>query len=196
MRYPNGTTTPPKVSSPYGPRPGVGVSNFHHGTDYIGFTHIHAVADGYVTYSGYMNNAAGNTIRIDHGNGVASRYMHNERNLVRNGQTVRAGDIIAVMGDTGNATGKCCHLEISIDGKSVDPDAYIRRSNNTPANNTINSKDEDMIIQIKGKAGHRNGGRYLYTNGRREFLGAHSGKGFPIISDEAQISKLFRMYPE
>ena len=126
MLYPNGSAKRPKVSSPYGPRDGsIGVSNFHAGADFIGFATIKAVADGNVTYVGWLNNAAGNTIRIDHGGGVQSTYMHNASHKVKKGQRVTRGQAIAVMGSTGNATGDCSHLEIRLNGKSTDPVPYI-----------------------------------------------------------------------
>lgn len=189
MKYPNGTTTAPRVSSPYGPRTG-GVSSFHYGVDYIGFDNIHAIAKGVVSYSGWLNNAAGNTIRIDHRNGIASRYMHNAKLLVRSGQHVKEGQVIAVMGDTGNATGKCCHLEVYVGSRAVDPVPYLKAHVNT------NSGDEEMIVRIKGMAGKRSGGLYLFSGGRRTFLGTDAGKGFPLISDEGQIARLFSMYSE
>lgn len=124
MLYPNGTTTRPTVSSPFGPRKG-GVSSFHHGADLVGFTTIRAVAAGRVTFAGWMNNAAGNAIVIDHGGGVASVYMHNKAHHVARRATVSEGQAIATMGDTGNATGPCNHLEIRVKGVSVEPLSYI-----------------------------------------------------------------------
>lgn len=134
MLFPDGTTTTPRVSSPFGPRKG-GAFNFHYGADLTNFTTIHAIAGGMVTYAGRMNAAAGNTIVIDHGNGVTSLYMHNDAHHVRRGDRVSEGQPIAVMGRTGNATGRCCHLEIRVRGTSIEPLGYIaaRLTHTTPA---------------------------------------------------------------
>lgn len=132
MRYPDGTTNTPRVSSPFGPRKG-GAFSFHYGADLIGFTTIHAVAGGLVTFAGWMNNAAGNTVIIDHGGGVTSLYMHNAAHHVRRGERVTEGQRIATMGRTGNADGNCCHLEIRQRGTSVEPLAYVRARLTTAA---------------------------------------------------------------
>lgn len=54
----------------------------------------------------------GNHIDIDHGNGIVTRYAHNERNLVVEGQMVAMGDTVALMGSTGNSTGCHVHFEV------------------------------------------------------------------------------------
>lgn len=117
MLYPNGTSTAPHVSSPYGPRdPSVGISSFHAGTDYTGFSTIKAIAAGKVTRANYMNGAAGNTIAVDiaNENGVVTTvmYMHLASFLVPNGAYVTEGQAIGIMGKTGNPSGICLHLEI------------------------------------------------------------------------------------
>ncbi|WP_217182599.1 M23 family metallopeptidase [Streptomyces sp. AC495_CC817] len=177
MLYPTGTTTRPRVSSPYGPRdPRIGVGAFHHGADLIGFDAIHAVASGRVTFAGWMNAAAGNTVVIDHGGGVTSVYMHNERHHVRKGDTVSEGAHIADMGDTGNATGECNHLEIRVRGKSVEPLAYIaarltQTAPNTTHPNPTTKEEEPMLVNIQGHAGKRSGGAYFIANGVATYLG-------------------------
>ena len=196
MLYPNGTRIRPHVSSPYGPRdPSIGVSSFHHGADLTGFRTIRAVAAGKVTFAGWMNDAAGNTVVIDHGNGVTSVYMHNRSITARTGNRVIEGGGIAVMGETGNASGPCCHLEIRVHGKSTEPLAYIQArittTNPTPAGTPAPTLQEDeMIIRIKGKTGARRGGLYLIQGGKATFLGADPGQGFPVLEDEEQIAAL------
>lgn len=125
MLFPDGKAVAPRVTSPFGPRPGFGAFNFHYGADMVGFQVIRAVADGRVTFAGRLNNAAGNTVIIDHGGGVTSLYMHNLSNMARKGEYVKMGTPIAILGMTGNATGPCCHLEIRVHGTSVEPVAYI-----------------------------------------------------------------------
>jgi len=126
MLYPDGTTNAPRVSSPFGPRKG-GAFSFHYGADLIGFTTIRAIAGGLVTFVGLLNPAAGYTVIVDHGGGITSLYMHNAAHHVRRGDRIPEGHPIATMGDSGNATGDCCHLEIRVHGKSVEPLSYVRQ---------------------------------------------------------------------
>lgn len=175
MLWPNGTRTRPAISSPFGPRKG-GAFNVHYGTDFIGFIEIHAVAAGKVTYAGFLNPAAGYTVIIDHGAGVTSLYMHNHAHHVRKGEHVTEGHRIAVMGDSGNASGDCCHLEIRIQGASVDPVPYVAArltptagANTSPA--TTEQEEEPMLINIQGQAGKRAGGLYYIANGVATYLG-------------------------
>lgn len=190
MLYPNGTTTRPKISSPYGPRdPRIGISSMHAGADLVGYDTIHAVAAGRVTFAGWMNNAAGNTIIIDHGHGVTSVYMHNAAHHVRKGDRVTEAQPIATMGKTGNATGPCNHFEIRIHSKHTDPLAYVA------ARLTNNTGEDDMIQNIKGRAGVRNGGAYLLAGGRSTFLGHDPKFRAPFIEDEGVIRKLAATYP-
>lgn len=63
----------------------------------------------------------GRVVEINHGEGVITRYGHNARLLVRDGQAVRAGQAIATVGMTGHTTGPHLHYEIYVDGQAVDP---------------------------------------------------------------------------
>lgn len=192
MLYPNGTTTRPKVSSPYGPRSAsIGIGSMHAGADLIGFDTIHAVEAGKVTFAGWMNDAAGNTIVIDHGSGVSTRYMHAATIDVRRGDRVQAGDAIGDVGQTGNATGDCLHLEVRVNGKHTEPLTYIAARLPKPTTPTThNTTEEDMILFIKGKSGKRRGGLYYITGGQATFLGTHAGSGFPTLTDETEIRQL------
>lgn len=145
MLWPNGTTTRPRVSSPFGPRPNVGAFSFHYGTDLTGYSTVRAAGAGKVTFAGWMNNAAGNTVLIDHGGGVTEVHMHLASFAVRRGDRVDPGDPLGPMGRTGNASGNCDHFEIRINGKSVDPMAYTAaRVTGTPAGgSTIDPSPEE-----------------------------------------------------
>ena len=85
---------------------------------------IHAVADGVVTFVG-QRSGYGNVVEIDHGNGYMTRYAHNRSNLARVGERVRAGQVIARVGETGRATGPHCHFEVWLHGRPVNPIAYV-----------------------------------------------------------------------
>ena len=112
------------ITSKYGYRS----SGFHHGLDIaaaIG-TNIAAIKGGKVTQVGWFSAIYGNTITIDHGNKEESFYAHLSKILVEEGQIVSQGQIIGKVGETGNATGPHLHLQINLDGKTVDPIKYLR----------------------------------------------------------------------
>jgi murein DD-endopeptidase MepM/ murein hydrolase activator NlpD len=70
-------------------------------------------------------NGYGNTLEIDHGNGIITRYAHCSHIDVRAGQRVTRGQRIAAVGSTGLATGPHLHYEIHINGKVVNPLTYV-----------------------------------------------------------------------
>ncbi len=87
-------------------------------------TPIEAPAAGIVTSAGW-STGYGNTITIDHGFGLVTRYAHASRLLVRAGQRVKRGERIALVGNTGLATGPHLHYEVHVNGKPVDPLRYV-----------------------------------------------------------------------
>lgn len=118
-----------KISSYFGGReaPIAGASTFHKGID-IGCDYgstVVAAAAGTVIVATY-NYAAGNYICIDHGGGVVTVYMHNSSMLVAVGDTVQAGQQIALAGSTGVSTGPHCHFGVRLDGEYVDPLPYLQ----------------------------------------------------------------------
>jgi murein DD-endopeptidase MepM/ murein hydrolase activator NlpD len=117
------------ISSRYGNRtdPFTGRAAFHKGIDFAGRegNDIVAVASGVVTWSG-PRYGYGEMIEINHGNGYATRYAHNSTNLVTVGDTVKRGQRIAHMGDTGRATGANLHFEVLRNGRAVDPLTFIQ----------------------------------------------------------------------
>lgn len=87
-------------------------------------TDIKAVADGTVE-SVTSGGAYGNLLKINHGNGVETWYAHCSKIFAKQGQSVKAGDVVAAVGSTGNSTGPHLHLEIRIDGTPVNPQNYL-----------------------------------------------------------------------
>jgi len=85
---------------------------------------IIAPASGVVMRVAY-ENGYGNTLEIDHGNGIVTRYAHCSRIDVKSGQRVTRGQTIAAVGSTGLATGPHLHYEIHINGKVVNPLTYV-----------------------------------------------------------------------
>ncbi len=84
-----------------------------------------AARSGRVVYSGGGLRGYGKTIILDHGKGLRTLYAHNSELLVRKGQKVRQGDVIARVGRSGRATTDHCHFEIRANRKTVDPLAYL-----------------------------------------------------------------------
>lgn len=99
---------------------------FHYGTDIAAYSgeNVDAFADGTVTFAGY-SDSFGNYITIDHGGGWNSLYAHCSYLYVREGQSVTAGEKIALVGATGLATGPHLHFELQHDGVYVNPEYYI-----------------------------------------------------------------------
>jgi murein DD-endopeptidase MepM/ murein hydrolase activator NlpD len=116
------------VSSSFGIRqdPIDGRGSFHRGVDIAAAagTQIKAVSDGRVIFSGKVNGY-GNLVDIDHGAGLVTRYAHNAANLVVAGEEIKAGRVIAIVGNTGRANGPHVHLEVRQNDKPVDPEFLI-----------------------------------------------------------------------
>ncbi|HEV8196074.1 MAG TPA: M23 family metallopeptidase [Gemmatimonadales bacterium] len=87
-------------------------------------TPIEAPAGGVVTSAGW-ETGYGNTLTIDHGFGIVTKFAHASRLLVRVGQKVERGDRIALVGATGLSTGPHLHYEVHVNGRPVDPRRYI-----------------------------------------------------------------------
>lgn len=112
-----------------------GMSWFHTGYDIDCSGHAdgtstndnYASADGVVIFAG-AKRGYGNTVEIDHGNGLTTRYGHFHALYVQSGQAVSAGDPLGRCGSTGNSTGTHLHFEV-IDAatkKFLNPANYIR----------------------------------------------------------------------
>jgi len=101
---------------------------FHYGTDFAANTGeaVLAFADGTVTFAGY-DESYGWHVRIDHGDGWESHSAHCSSLNVSEGQCVKAGDCIALVGATGLATGPHLHFELTRDGSYVNPEYYINQ---------------------------------------------------------------------
>ena len=67
-------------------------------------------------------------IEVAQGDGMVTRYGHNEENLVEVGDLVRKGQPIALLGNTGRSTGPHVHFEVHKHGRPVDPASYIQRT--------------------------------------------------------------------
>ena len=119
------------MSSKYGWRtdPFHGKRAWHDGVDFAGKegADVVATASGVVTWSG-EHHGYGQLVEVDHGDGYVTRYGHNKENLVKAGDVVKKGQVVALMGSTGRSTGPHVHFEVFKNGRSVDPASYIRRT--------------------------------------------------------------------
>lgn len=117
------------ISSRYGTRtdPFTGKPDFHKGIDLAGKegADVIAVGSGVVMWSG-KRYGYGNMVEINHGNGYITRYGHNKENIVKVGDTVKKGQIIALMGNTGRSTGPHVHFEVWRSGRTVDPMKFVQ----------------------------------------------------------------------
>jgi len=119
------------ISSYFGKRtdPFTGKAANHTGVDFAGKrgAEIVAVADGVVTWSA-SRYGYGIMVEINHGSGYSTRYAHNSENLVAVGDEVKKGQVVALMGETGRATGPNLHFEVLHKGRRVNPVRFIRES--------------------------------------------------------------------
>ena len=118
-----------ELSSSYGVRfdPFTHRPAFHTGLDFPGayFTPIYATAPGTVSFTG-VRSGYGNTVEIDHGSGVKTRYAHLQGTSVTVGQRVGVGQRIGAMGSTGRSTGPHLHYEIWAAGRPQNPNRFLK----------------------------------------------------------------------
>lgn len=119
-------------SSSFGWRadPFTGLTAFHKGLDFVADvgTPIYAAADGIVTEAEKTPDY-GNILKIDHGFGLDTRYAHLSAFLVKVGDRVSKGQLIAKVGSTGRSTGPHLHFEVRLNGVPLDPRKYLKNSN-------------------------------------------------------------------
>jgi len=118
------------ISSGFGERndPFTGKRTRHEGLDFagIGGSAVLSVARGVVIWAG-PKQGFGRTLEIDHGNGYVTRYAHNEELLVKAGDRVTAGQMVATMGATGRATSTHVHFEVMYKGNAVNPYQFVKQ---------------------------------------------------------------------
>ena len=117
------------ISSVFGWRndPITGKRAFHEGVDFAGRANseVMAVAAGVVVWSG-ARWGFGNAVEVNHGNGYSTLYAHNDKNFVKVGETVKKGQVLALLGSTGRSNGPHVHFEVRRNGKPVNPIKFVR----------------------------------------------------------------------
>ena len=116
-------------SSSYGWRvdPFTGKMAFHEGLDFVADsgTPIYAAAGGIVTLAEQTPDY-GKIVKIDHGSGLETRYAHAILLMVKPGERVEKGQVIAQVGSTGRSTGPHLHFEVRLNGVPLDPRKYLQ----------------------------------------------------------------------
>jgi len=126
------------INSGFGPRG----SSFHDGIDIAApeGTPIQAIEGGEVIYSDQLRGY-GNIVILRHAGGMTSVYAHNQINLVREGQQVSKGQVIAKVGSTGRVTGPHLHLEIRKNNAAQDPLRHLPQLCCITASDNVSPKD-------------------------------------------------------
>ena len=137
-----------QMASGYGYRtdPVYGTVKFHEGMDFaadIG-TPVYATGNAKVVDAGW-DSGYGNAIVLDHGYNYTTRYAHLSKIHVKPGQTVKRGDLIGEVGNTGKSTGPHLHYEVHVKGRVVNPVNYYFMD--------LNADDYDKMIQMAGNHG-------------------------------------------
>ncbi len=116
------------ISSRFGYRnsPFTGTKRMHKGLDIaaVSGTKIVAPADGKVLFAA-RDGAFGLCVEVDHGNGIKTRFAHMSKIEVSVGQTLKRGELVGLVGNTGRSTGAHLHYEVMVNGVHTDPLAYI-----------------------------------------------------------------------
>src|SRR5688500_4274323 len=116
------------VTSGFGPRvsPFTEKPAWHDGLDIGAAANapVQAPAQGRVTSVGF-DSKLGNTVKLDHGFGIETLYGHLAKALVKEGQRVKRGDVVGLVGSTGLATGPHLHYMVKVNGQTFDPTKYI-----------------------------------------------------------------------
>ena len=138
-----------RTASGYGMRidPVYHVRRFHAGMDFsapVG-TDVFATGNARVIFTGWKQGY-GNTVELDHGFGYTTLYAHLYKIIVKTGQKVKRGDVVALVGNTGKSTGPHLHYEVRYQNKPVDPRNFYFYD--------LTPEQYDQMIQLSNNFGH------------------------------------------
>lgn len=136
-----------RISDYFGSRkdPFTGKRKMHHGMDFTGpeGSDIFATGDGVVIEAAFSFYGYGNKIIIDHGYGYKTVYAHLEKILVDEGQKVKRGDVIGLLGNTGHSTGAHLHYEVKLNNMPQNPINYYF--------NDMTDEEYDLMVEACSK---------------------------------------------
>ncbi|MCA0243195.1 MAG: M23 family metallopeptidase [Proteobacteria bacterium] len=136
MRVPSAPPVEGPVGSGFGFRadPFTGREALHTGLDFPAEpgTQIKASAGGVVLFAD-SHPEYGQMLELDHGNGLVTRYAHCQKLLVKRGQLIKRGQVIAEVGSSGRSTGPHLHFEVLVDGAPQDPARFLAGGASAPA---------------------------------------------------------------
>lgn len=158
-----------RITSPFGKRSLFGITRTHNGIDLVAkaddgssrVDYVTAHSSGTVVRTGYEPDGAGNYVYIEIAKNVQMAYFHFANNSikVKRGDKVKAGDIIAYMGSTGQSTGAHLHWGIKVNGAWIDPTPYldcdygVSENVNGSVTNGGNTVNIELNILRKGDKG-------------------------------------------
>ena len=136
-----------RISDYFGARsdPFTGKRTMHNGMDFTGpeGSDIFATGDGVVIESGYSFYGYGNKVVIDHGYGYKTVYAHLQKITVDDGQKVKRGEVIGLLGNTGRSTGAHLHYEVKLNNRPKDPINYYF--------NDMTDEEYDLMVEACSK---------------------------------------------
>ena len=171
-----------RVTSPFGPRK----RRFHYGIDLkvqIGDT-IRAAFDGKVRVQEYQRKGYGYYLVIRHTNGLETIYAHLSDFLVESDQTVRAGQPIALGGNTGRSTGSHLHFETRFLGMAINPALIIDFQNYEPV------KEVFVFNKTKSLNKYQNGSVAYHRVKKGDTLGKIARKHGVSINTLCRLNKI------
>lgn len=135
-----------RIASGFGARidPIYKIMKFHAGLDFtapVG-TPIYATGNGTVEVAEYSTTGYGNNIWIRHGYGYRTHYCHMVKLKVAHGKSVKRGEVIGWVGNTGKSTGPHCHYEVERNGEKQDPVHFFY--------NDLKAEDFERLVKIAG----------------------------------------------
>lgn len=140
-----------RLASGFGMRmhPILKIGKMHNGLDFSAHvgTPIYATGDGKVSMA-ERQGGYGNVVKINHGYGYETLYAHMSKFKVRNGQSVKRGDVIGYVGNTGLSTGPHLHYEIHKDGKEIDPVSYFYQDISPDEFKILFDKSQQMSVSL------------------------------------------------
>lgn len=138
-----------RFASGYGWRidPVYGTRRFHEGIDFTAptGTDVYATGNGKIIFAGWRQGY-GNCIEVDHGFDYCTLYAHLHKIIARQGQQVRRGDVIGLVGSTGKSTGPHLHYEVHYKGHAVDPRNFYFLD--------LSPEEYDRMVQLCNNAGN------------------------------------------